>query len=84
MNWRSPHTMPTDGSPVLAAYRWSKDGELYVTVGCWFTRGPFPGVVAYPDGAYLPCVGWLPMPSGEHNAFLPLNLRHHSELTRAA
>lgn len=82
--WRMPHTMPADGSPVLVAYRWSAKGKIYVTVGCWFTKGTYPGVVEYPDGAYLPCVGWVPMPTGEHPEFLPMHLRGNPELEIAA
>jgi hypothetical protein len=71
--------MPSDGSPVIVAYRWRPKGELRVAIGCWFMRGTTPGVIEYPDGCYLPCVGWLPMPSGEHPEHLPLHIRDMEE-----
>lgn len=74
---RKPGTMPANGDPVIVAYRWSEDGPLNFTTGCWLTAdNGRSGVIGYPDGCYLPCVGWLPMPTGEHDEYLPLHLRH--------
>jgi hypothetical protein len=75
-NWRAPHTMPKDGTLVICAYRWGEKDRLRVTIGCWFTGDQFPGITDGPEGSYMPCVGWMPLPEdGLHEEFLPLHLR---------
>lgn len=72
--WRKPHTCPQKGK-FIAAFRWSARDRLRIGVGEWFTGDQFPGVLV--DGAYVPCVGWLPLPDveTEHAEHLPLHLR---------
>lgn len=73
--WRAPHTMPEDGRPVICAYQWSEKDPVHVTVGHWRRDRQYPGVADYPDGCWLPCVGWLPMPDGAHEPHLPLDVK---------
>lgn len=77
--WRNPATCPEDGTPFVAIWRWSEEGQWNVGLASWHKPslpGHFPGVVSPPvHGCYVPCAGWMPFEAPTHEPHLPLHLR---------